>query len=66
MWRLEATLKITEHMFSHIIVHLQMNIKMTIGALQEIQTLIRDKMEQTLIKGHALLSQLTVNLIRLT
>jgi hypothetical protein len=39
---------------------------MTIGALQEIQTHIRDKVEQTLIKGHVLLLQLTVNLIRLT
>jgi hypothetical protein len=66
MWRLEATLKITERMFSHIIVHLQINIKMIIGVHQEIQTHIRDKVDQTLIKGHALLSQLTVNLIRLT
>jgi hypothetical protein len=54
-----------EHMFSHIIVHLQMSIKMITGAHQEIQTLIREKVEQTLIKGHALLLQLTVNLIRL-
>jgi hypothetical protein len=43
-----------ERMFSHIIVHLQMNIKMTIGAHQEIQTRIRDKVEQTLIKEHVL------------
>jgi hypothetical protein len=55
-----------EHMFSHIIVHLQMNIKMTIGVHQEIQTHIREKVEQTLIKGHALLLQLTANLIAFT